>query len=181
MINLLPESEKNNIIAERKKRIAVILGFLILSFFIFLAISLISIKIYFYLKIEPQKILLEKVEETFEKEKEIKFLEKKIMKINLNLEKINTFYSNKIYYTEIIEKISQTLPNNMYLNNLVIRESPTEEEIISISILGSSPDRESLIIFRDNLREKEYFKNLYIPPSNWINPQNFSIFLDYEN
>lgn len=176
MINLLPKKEKQRIAFERKKNLVIIFWFLVLYFFICLGLVLFLVKIFLNSQIEPQKIHLEEKRREIEKEK-IEEIQKRITRANAGMKRINSFYENKIYYTEILEKISEIMPEGIYLNTLSLSKSVIEkEEVISFSVTGHSPDVDLLVVFRDNLKKEEKFKDLYIPSSSWINPQSFSIF-----
>lgn len=176
MINLLPKINKEEIISEQRKRLIIVFCFLLLYFFIFFIISLFLIKFYLNSRTEPQTKYLEEKKENLEK-KETKEMQDKIKDVNFILKNIDDFYTQKIYYTDIIEKVSKTIPNNIEIANVSINKLKIEDsETISVSINGSSPNIESLMMFRDNLKKEESFKDLYIPQSNWINPKNFSIF-----
>lgn len=176
MINLLPKEEKQRIAFERKKNLVIIFWFLVLYFFISLGLVLFLVKIFLNSQIEPQKIHLKEKRREIEKE-EIEEIQKRVTKANAGLKKIDSFYKNKIYYTEILEKISEIMPEGVYLNNLSLGKSVVEkEEVISFSLTGHSPDVDSLVAFRNNLKKEEKFKDLYIPSSSWIKPQSFSIF-----
>lgn len=174
MINLLPKEYKDNIVFDKRKRVIFSFCFLIFYFFISLILALLLIKFYLHSKTEPQKIYLEEKRENLRKEETEIFLNK-VKETNSVLGKINSFYANKKYYGEIIEKIYETVPSGITLNNISISRSVEKDsDIVSVSLTGSSLNAESLINFKDNLK-KEEFKDLYIPQSNWINPENFSI------
>jgi len=183
MINLLPPEEKEKLYLEKKKRLVIILWLLVLFFLLCLILVLFSIKVFLQVQIQSQKTLLEEVGIGF-KQSETRDFQKKINRINLRLEKLTSFYQQKIYFSDILEKISNTLPQGVYLTNLSItratmgEQKKTEKEGgIKISLSGFAPTVESLYEFRKNLEKENDFQNIYFPPANWVKLTdiNFSI------
>lgn len=181
MINLLPPEEKEGLLLEKKKRIAMILWVLLLLFFVCLIIILFSIRVYLKDQIEIQKSLLLKSEKNLG-ESDSRGLQEKIDSANLVLTKLTSFYREKIYLVEFLEKISETLPQEAYLTNLLATFSDTEEEVgFEVSLSGFVPTREKLFEFKKNLEKGDIFKEIYFPPANWVKPTdiNFLVTLKY--
>lgn len=164
MINLLPPQQKEELLKEERWKLSLILGILVLIFFLFLILILSSIKFSISGKIQSQKIILEMEEKEFKKAETEGFREK-IVSINQNLSKLNSFYQEQTDLTEILEKISAILAPEMYLTNLSY-----QKEASKISLSGFAPNREVLFEFKKNL-EKE-FKEVYFPPENWVKPRD---------
>jgi len=162
MINLLPPEEKENLLREESWNLVLILGTLFLIFLICLALILFSVKIFISGQLEAQKILLLQEEKKFE-ESQIQSLEEKITVSNQTLSKLNSFYQSQTNLTEILEKISETLPPETYLTTLNLN-------LAQISLSGFSPTREILLEFKKNLEKEQTFGEIYFPPSNWVKP-----------
>jgi len=164
---------------EKKKRMAAILWFLVLFFLSCLILVLFSIKAYLQIQLEAQKALLLEIEKKFA-ESEAWDLREKINSINLTLTKLESFYQQKIYLTEILEKVSNILPRRIYLTNLSAVFSNTEEFGFKISLSGFAPTRESLFEFKKDLEKETDFKEIYFPPTNWVDPVDINFFVTFQ-
>jgi len=162
MINLLPPEEKKILQIEENWKLVLILGSLILIFLICLILILFSIKFSISGKVQSQKIIIEMEEKDFKKAETQDFREK-IISINKNLSKLNSFYQEQVPLTEILEKISELLTPEVYLTSLSY-----QKETSKISLSGFAQTRETLFELKKNL-ERE-FKEVYFPPQSWIKP-----------
>lgn len=173
MINLLPLQEKKNLRMEENWRLVLILGFLFLIFLISLFLILFSVKSYLWGQVESRKILVD-LEEKYFQSSEIQALREKITLANQNLSKLTPFYQKQKRGTEILEKISQTLPPGVYLTTLSWQKDTSQ-----ISLSGFSPTREILFEFKKKLEEKE-FREIYFPPQNWIEPTDIDFYVTFK-
>jgi len=178
MINLLPLSEKNNLKLEEKLKLTIILGFLFLLFLVCLILLLLPSKIYLENEVAARKILFSQTEKESEVVK-MKDLERKINKLNQNLSKLNSFYQEKIDWVRLLEKLSQTLPSEMYLRNLSFTPL-TKDYRFQVRLSGFSPTREILMSFKRDLEKEEEFKEVYFPPANWMKPENIDFNLNFK-
>jgi Tfp pilus assembly protein PilN len=172
MINLLPPQYKAELKEEENWKLTLILSILFLTFLVCSALILFSIKISISGQLEAQKILLLQEEEKFE-ESQIQSLEEKITISNQTLLKLNSFYQSQTNLTEILEKISETLPPSVYLTNLNLN-------LAQISLSGYSPTREILLEFKKNLEKEKLFEEIYFPPSNWVKPSNIDFSVNFK-
>ncbi len=180
MINLLPTAEKEKLLLEKKKRIVIILWILVLFFLTCSILILFSIKTYIQAQVKSQQYLLLEVKKEGE-QSEIQNLQEEISLINLSLARLDFFYRNKVYFCDILEKISQTLPQELYLTNLsVFPYSKEESKGIKISLSGFSPTTETLFEFKQNLEQEPSFKEISFPPSNWIELTDIDFFVTFE-
>lgn len=160
MINLLSPKEKQKLLSERNKKIVTILWVLILFFLTCLILILFSLKIYIQSQVKSQQYLLTETKKE-KNQSEIENLQGEINSINSNLTKLNSFYQNGIYLSDILEKISQNLPKELYLTNLSI-------VFPSVSLSGFAPTTETLFEFKENLEKEPGFKEVSFPPANWV-------------
>ncbi len=177
MINLLPFRNKKELLSEERWRIFLILGIVFLAFLICFSLILYSIKIYLSGQITVQRILLETEEKKF-KTSETQNLEKEISFFNKELLELKSFYQKQLNPTEILEKISATLPDGVYLTTLSFNPlTGNDKYLIQISLSGFCPAREILIAFKQNLESVENFGEVDFPPSNWLELTdiNFSV------
>jgi len=169
MINLLPSQQKEELLEEKRLKLALILGIVILSFFVCLFLFLFAIKISISSKLQIQKITID------QKEKDLKTLqnqklEEEIKNYNNVLSQLESFYKEKIDLTDILEKISAVLPEETYLKSLSFNSLNSQ-----ISLAGFFPNREKLLEFQENLNKTGYFEDINIPASSWVEPANTSI------
>ena len=171
MINLLPSQQKEELREEGKWKLIMILGIVLLAFLISLSLILFSIKTVILGQVEIQKILLEEREKELKTQK-IQELEAKIRDYNLTLSNLDSFYKKNLNLTDILEKLSKTLPQGTYLTTFIFNLTTLE-----ISLSGYSPDRETLVAFKENLEKEEKFEKVYFPLANWVSPTdiNFSV------
>lgn len=162
MINLLPPQYKIEFRQEENFRLILTLGILILFFLVSLILILISVKIYLWEQVETTKILVN-LEEKYFQTPETKVLQEKIRLANQNLSKLNSFYQGRTDSTEILEKISETLPSGIYLTNFSWQKSTSQ-----IAISGFCPNQKTLFEFKKNLEKQKEFSEVYFPLSNWI-------------
>jgi len=160
MINLLPQIEKQKLLLERNKKIAIILWVLVLFFLICSILILLSIKTYIQSQVKSQQYLLVETKEE-RNQSEIENLQEEINSINSSLTKLNSFYQDRIYLSDILEKISKTLPKELYLTNLSV-------VLPSVSLFGFAPTTETLFEFKENLEKEPMFKEISFPPANWV-------------
>lgn len=171
MINLLPIQQKEELLQEEKFKLVLILGIVILVSIISLILILFSIKTSIASEVEIQKIYLDQREKEL-KSAQIQELEGKIKDLNLALSNLTSFYQSEIDLTEILEKISKTLPKDTYLTSLNFNLSTRQ-----FSLSGFCPNRETLLEFKGNLERQEIFSQINFPPTNWVTPTdiNFNV------
>jgi Tfp pilus assembly protein PilN len=173
MINLLPQKEKEILIQEENYKLVVILGILILLFFIFLSLILFSIKVYISGELKSEKILVELRERKF-KTPEVQDFPGKVEALNQNLSKLDSFYQGQIDLTKILEKVSKNLPAGVYLTTFSF-----QKEVSQIGISGFAPRRETLLELKENLEKEKDFAELHFPPANWVKPTNIDFYLTF--
>lgn len=171
MINLLPPEQKEELLEEEKLKLVLTLGIIILAFLVSLTLILFSIKISFLADLEIQKIYFEQKKKELENPR-IQELTEKIKNYNLTISKLETFYQGQPDLTSILGKISQTLPQGIYLTTLNFNP-----QISQFSLTGFSPNREILLRFKENLEKTEGLKEIYFSPASWIPAAdiNFSV------
>lgn len=198
MINLLPPIEKENLLMERIKRMVIILWFLAFFFLLCLILVFFAVMIYAKSQLQYQEAFSLQTREDV-KQVKVEEFQGRVKLINSELAKLENFYSNKIYFSALVEKISKTLPNGVYLEDLSLvfipgaeKEEKTEREgeiivkktkepdAIEVSLAGFSPTRDLLFALKGNLEKEKDFVNIKFPPSNWVEEVDvdFSISFD---
>jgi len=169
MINLLPPEEKKKLLSERKKKIVIIFWVLI-SFFLFCSILVLSsMKIYLQIETKSEKAFLAAANKGVN-QPEVQDFRGRIKIANSNLEKLNSFYKKKIYFSDVLKNVSEIIPQQIFLTNLSIIPSveKEKEQLIKVSLSGFSPTRDVLFDFRKKLENNDYFQEVYFPPSDWV-------------
>lgn len=193
MINLLPQQDKDRLSAERKRRAAIIIYSLLVFFIICLVFIFNVLRIYIDTQILSKQALLIESEKQF-LQSETQGMQDKIKLANSSFSQLDIFYQRKVYFSQILEKISNILPKNCRLFNISINfdvkekkeelEDGTEKIEAERKILGSlsgfAPLREDLLNFKEGLEKEEYFKNVSFPASNWISKENINFFINFE-
>lgn len=180
MINLLPPFQKEEISREKRWKLILILGILLLSFFIYFSLILFSIAIFIDGEADAQKILFKQREEEFKNSK-IKTLEEEGRSINEKLFRLNSFYRNQVNITELLERISNTLPVGTYLTNLsFVPQTQKEEKLITVNLSGFSPTREILLEFKKNLEKEKDFKEINFSPHNWVEQTDIDFSVNFK-
>jgi Tfp pilus assembly protein PilN len=131
------------------------------------------------IQLEAQKNILAQSEEKFG-QSGVKEIQEKINSANLTLTKLDSYYKNKTYFSEILEKISQIIPSKLYLSNLSVVASQTKNFSADVSLSGIAPTREDLFDFREALEKDSYFQDIYFPPTNWVKPADINFFVTFK-
>lgn len=179
MINLLPPQQKQELLEEKKWNLVLILEMLVLIFLLCSALIFFSVKIYIAGQLEAQKILV-RLEEKALKTSESQDWSKKINTINQELAELTFFYQGQANLTNILEMISGLLPAEISLSRLSIVYLPSEKEKFQINLIGYAPTREVLLEFKTKLEARRDFKDIYIPPTNWVSPTNINFNLNFK-
>lgn len=177
MINLLPPKEKRSLLMERNKRIAIILWFLLLFFLVCLILILFSIKIYLKGQIDSHKAFLAKSEEEFLQSESEEF-QKKIESANTKFQKLSSFYNQRVYFSQVLGKISAIVPANLYLTEISLAYSK-EGDKINGSISGYAPFIEDVIKLEDSFKKEKQFQEVNFPLSNWVKETDIDFYVTF--
>lgn len=176
MINLLPTIQKEELLEEEFFKLILIFGIIFVAFLVTFALILFSIQSILTGRLESQKIFFTQREKELNIS-QIENLEKEIRDYNLIFSGFNSFYKNQIDLTEPIEKIARLLPKTVYLTNFSF--TPEEKYLGKISISGFSPDRDTLIEFKNSLETEKNFANIDFPPVDWVSPININFTVNF--
>lgn len=176
MINLLPQQQKEEIKKEKNLRLVLILGVLILVSLVCLYLILLTITIFVSTGAEVQKILYQE-RETELKTPHVQDLQKNLNTINKTLTQLDSFYQDQVNSTEVLERISSTLPAGVFLTNLSLNFQ-SEKGICNLA--GFSPTRDLLLELKANLETEKDFDEVYFPPTNWVQPNDINFTLNFK-
>lgn len=179
MINLLPPKEKDRIILKEKERLAVIMGFLVLYFIICFLLIILSINFLLDGKLSQQKYSLENLRHSL-KESETEDIQKGFNSFNESVDKLNLFYNQKVYFYNVLLKISDIIPKDAVLDNVSLNIIVQEQNSkVLASLSGFIKSRESLFEFKESLEKEQLIKNVSFPPSNWVSQENINFFVSF--
>lgn len=172
MINLLPPLHKEELHREEQFRLVLILGMLLMTFFICLSLSLLAIRVYVSGEIQAQDILAEA-----QKKEGGESRLAQIRALNQDIVGVSSFFANRIVLSDTIARISSALPEGAHITSLSYTPmSPGAK----IALQGFAPQGEDLLQFRANLEQDPLFKNFRFPTSNWNNAINVNFSFDFE-
>ena len=183
MINLLPPSDKENLLSEKNKKLIMVLGNVILISLICLILVLLSVQFYILGETNYHKSVLDDIESKYQT-KDFLFFKSTIEEYNKDLALINAFYKKEVKYAETLKIISQLpKPEGLYLTNMLIEReinAGTKPDGIAVSLFGISNNRDSLLIFKKNIEDNKKLKNIYFPPDNWIKASNLNFYVTFK-
>ncbi len=183
MINLIPKREIENIHQAERRRMLVVLGVLfIFSLFAFF-MGLLSVDISIKGEVKAGKIIIQE-EKAIREKSGLSDLLKRIDTDNKRIVKLNSFFNENLYPSDILKKLIKNIPSGVYLKEVSFREEKgtktKSKNKRMVLVSGFSKDRLALFEFKKNLEKETDFSNLIFPPSNWINSQNIDFQFSFE-
>jgi len=179
MINLLPPREKDVLKREEKRRLAFVWGVFVLFFLTTLSLVLFSVNTYLAGEVAGFQILVD-----YEQQKsltmETQDIKKEIGVVNQKFAELNTFYKGQPRTTALFRKISEIIPEGIYLNSLSLNPSKDGNNRFQVSLIGHSDTRETLLGLKKSLDEGSDFQGVYFPPSNWVKPVDINFSASFE-
>jgi len=179
MINLLPPFEKKVLKREENRRLIFIWGIFILFFLTTLSLVLFSINIYLAGEVAGYNILVD-----YERQKSVTLeaqnIEKEVAAVNQNLTELGEFYEEQPRITTLFRKISEIIPDQIYLNSLSLGPNKEKSDRFQVSLTGHSDTREALLDFKKSLESESGFQGVYFPPSNWTKPSDINFSASFE-
>lgn len=173
MINLLPPKEKEELLLEKDKNLAMVLGIMALVCLICLALVLFFLKFYVIEETRQQKAVLENFREKY---KSLDFLSlgSVVKKYNADLAEISDFYKKEKRFGDALKVVFDTgRPDGLRIENIFM-EKNKESDKVNAAISGISDNRENLLRFKNNMENNQGVENVYFPPDNWIKEANIN-------
>jgi Tfp pilus assembly protein PilN len=172
MINLLPPAEKQNLLVAKQQKIIVILGFLILIFFICLVLVLFWVNFSLASQVAAQKIFLANKQQSFEAA-DVKGWQEKVAKINQDLTKLDSFYQQRPSLTVFLENLSNTLGEGISSDSVSINPIKKENNLFQVYLSGYTSSVDAVVKFDKNLKENKSISQVSFPSDTWLGKQNF--------
>ena len=179
MINLLPPKEKEELLLQKNKKLAIVLGNMVLISLACLILVLFSLKFYILAEISYQKIILDNTERKHLTQ-DVLSLKDVIKKYNTSLVKMDNFYKKEIYLSDTLKTIlGIQRPNGTYLKGIAINRDRDDNKV-KVNLSGISDKRDNLLIFKDNIENNEKIENVYFPPDSWVKDKDIIFYLTFE-
>lgn len=177
MINIIPEEKKILIQKERTRRFTLVFGIAVIFAVSISAVLLIPS----YLYLIEQKKHIARIIEVLESGpifKEIQDIENSIEGLNQKLSLFQRNQNNILNISFFIEKILEQKPPSVRITNISYNNLPKS---LRISLSGSSPTRDLLLKFVENLNKEESIKKVHSPITNILKEQNieFSLIIEF--
>jgi hypothetical protein len=167
MINLLPLEKINEI--KKEFKLKEILSFLSLTLFLLLIFFIFLFSFLYFLnyQIEKNNNEISKREADFKNTIEI---QNKIKSFNNLLEKVNNFREKRFLISDFFEDFFTIFPqNDIYLKTINLQKKEDKNNLlILVQMTGVAKDRETIYSFRNTLKEKDNYQEVYFSPDSWF-------------
>lgn len=178
MINLLPPKEKKELADKKNERIIMIFGYIILVSLICLISIIASIKFLVLGKLVSQKYDSLQIQNN--NSVDVLAYKKKLQEINKKMLDVESFYENKIYFTNSLKVMSEiSKPEGIYFTNADFSKAKEAGQLL-VSISGFSDTRDNLIILKNNIEKDLRISNLNFSSGSWVKTKNINFYLDFK-
>ena len=178
MINLLPPEEKEARHLENDKKVAIILGVIVLVWGLCLVLMLASLHFYILGEINSKNFVLEQAKLQYQTPSFLSFKDI-IQKNNAVLTTLDSFYKKELDFSQVLQIISDLeRPQGLSLTNLSVQKQ--DNQSVKVTASGFSPSRDDLLAFQKSIQKDARIKNSYFSPESWIDPQNVTFYLPFE-
>ena len=170
--------EKENLFLEKKKRLATIMGIVVLVFLVCLTLVLLTIKFYILAETDSQENIFKQNQQSSQYTEQSNFINV-VKGYNSTLAQIDSFYKKELYFNQALDILNRVpSPNGLYFTNFSL--SRIENGNIKMDVSGVSATRDNLLIFKHNVEADKEIKNPYFSPESWISAQNTNFSLSLE-
>ena len=102
-----------------------------------------------------------------------------IKRYNILLSKVDDFYAKQTSLADVLKAVlAIEKPGGIYFTDMLMDKQKSGR--VKVVISGVSPDRESLLEFKNNIEKNPNIQNVYFPPENWLKPKDLSFSLQFE-
>lgn len=178
MINLLPPKEKEALLLNQYKNLTIVLGGIVIVSLVCLVLVLLAAKFYLLGEMNYEKITSEVTEKKYHTQ-DFLFFKELIQKYNKTAGRLNNFYKEKVYFSNILKVISETQrPPGLFFTTIAIRENQQDGKI-RVMLSGVSESRENLLVFRDTMKNISTIENISLSPESLVKPTNVNFSLTF--
>jgi len=183
MINLLPAEEKQKLHEGKKKRMAIILGIVVLVGLVCMTLILLSIEFYILAETDSQKNNLKQAEQEY-KTTDFTNINSVIKNYNTTLAQLDSFYKKEVYFNQVLKTVTGiSSPKGVRLVNFSLNRDE-KTGVVRVSVSGVGDTRDNLLIFKKSVEDGSSgnlkIKNPYFSPESWISPKNVNFSLTLE-
>lgn len=146
----------------------------IVLFLIFFSLLLVSIFIYLFIISQSQNRLIQSRQDNPEIQ-QLALMENKIKEANKLISQTYSRQEQLISWTPIIEKLTELVPDGMYLTNLNYQLADNQ-----VSLNGWSNTRENILLFQKALEDSAMFTDVQSPLSNLLKRENIYFNLTFK-
>lgn len=165
---------------EEKWKLVIILELSVLFFLISFFLIFLSVRIYVGSLFEAQQIILSQEKGEFEKT-EISDLKKELSEINSQMEKLDSFYSGRISFSDFLGEIKGFFPKEITIKQISINIIDAGQKTINVSVSGNAPRVEDLILLRENLKKDGRFIQINFSPSSiWVESLDIDFNINFQ-
>ncbi len=168
-INVLPDSQKEKVVQEKKFYFVLQMGFSLITALMVLLVVLFAIQLVLGIEYQAAKQSAlganQLSEDTNQSENFLK-------EVNEYAKKIDKIDSEITHWSRLLVRLSEICPAG-------IRISSIHTEDYHLKISGIAETREAFLDFQDKL-ENEGFENISSPISNIVSPKNFSFDIEID-
>ena len=164
LANLLPKEDQKEI-----KLVNITSRLINLFIWILISLSvliLLTVATKFYLSSESgrvnDRIVLQEQVVTKEENQELK---QKLIEFNTHLDNLEKLSDSHAVWSEVVIELARLVPQDMVIDSFL-----ANRETGQISVTGFAKLRDSILDFRKNLLESEYFEDVNFPLANLVKP-----------
>lgn len=185
MINLLPLKEKNELLAQDRKKMVVILGIILVVPLICFGLILLSLRFYILGEINLANIVFEQAKKQYQTADFLHFKDV-IKENNKTVTSLQAFYKNQTYMSALLAMVSQIPhPESLYFTSLSLQKDTVapvanQPKKVKVIMSGFSKSRDDLLLFQKNIQSIPTIEKVYFTPESWINPVDLKFNLTFE-
>ena len=170
MINLLPEKQKKRVERERAYLLITFLMVYLIIFLFAFSGTLYGLSIFTAETLEEERAILKEKEDLY-----FEILEKDrlVEEVNEIAPRFDAFYREQISLTELVKKISASLPEEAHVTGFRLASRDGEDKLITLE--GYAGNWEDLLFIEDRLEES--FSDVSFSPGVWaqVSDINFTV------
>jgi len=177
MINLLPPEEKQRLFVQKKEKLAIVLGIVMLVFLVCLILFLLAIKFYLLSQNDYQNNVLAQNEQKIQAS-DSSNLSSTVKRYNIILSQLDLFYKKEVYFSQVLKNITEVPgPKGVYLTKFSLARG--ENGAVKVIVSGVSSTRNDLLLFKSNIEADKKIKNPYFAPESWVSPKDADFSLTF--
>ncbi|OGE81344.1 MAG: hypothetical protein A2826_02195 [Candidatus Doudnabacteria bacterium RIFCSPHIGHO2_01_FULL_43_23] len=177
-INLLPKEAQNEIRYERLSSRLLNMSLWIVISLVVMIVLMMATRI--YLKSESSRVSdLIIFQKELVSQEENQALKKELTEFNTHLSNLIQFEESHAYWSEVLIELARITPSGIAIDALTATRDDKK-----MTIIGFAQTRDSVLQFRKNLLDSDFFEDVNFPLSNLIKPTDvafrYTFFVDQD-